>query len=115
MTAQSSTEVLNAAWSVAQSAVVGILQAAPVDRRLVRMTITGPASSTFTLYRGFALSDVFRMISTRKGSANTWESQAQADWSSTTFRRGESHTFAWTSGQAGIGQVAQAVLYFEFS
>jgi hypothetical protein len=114
MTAQSSTEIVNGAWSAGLVAVTGILQAAPADRRLVRMTITGPSGSTFDVYRGFALSPVERILTTRKGSANTWESQGSEGWSSTTLLRGQSYTFAWTLGASGVGQTGRAVLYLEF-
>lgn len=110
----STTEIVSGVWVTAQAAVVGILQAAPVDRRLVRMTVTGPSGSRLDIYRGFALSVVENILSTSKAVSNTFESQGSDGWSSTTLRKGSSYTFAWSGGASAAGQTGRAVLYLEF-
>lgn len=65
-----SYEALSASWVAASSAMVATLQPRPYDRIINRIAIVGPASSTFTMYRGFVVDNSFIQTQTSQGQRN---------------------------------------------
>jgi len=105
-------EIVNGIWQAAQAAVVGFLDAYPAERRISRITITGPTGSLFVVYRGYVITGPGE-VRTDYGQSNLYEAYAGRDWSNLTVPRGEPLTFAWSGGAAGVGSTGRAIIYSE--
>lgn len=97
-------------WDASRSAVVGFLNPHANRRRVSLMSISGPANSTLRIYRGYTtvgapINSVF------PADARTYDSTM--DGAPMVIWPGEALTFAWSGGNAGIGQVGTATVTSE--
>lgn len=104
-----SREALSALWTPASSAMIATLQPRPYDRLIKRMTITGPASSTFKVYRGFVIDASFLITQTRVGVLNTSNLQNPIRaFANETLR------MVWTGGSTTSTSTASIVVEYDW-
>lgn len=106
---QESYETVNAVWVAANSAMIATLQPRPYDRLIKRMTITGPASSQFKIYRGFVIAPSFLLTQTRVGVLNT------SDLTNPIISHAnETLLLVWSGGSTASNSVASAVITYDW-
>lgn len=103
---------VNAVWSAGQSAVVGTIEPAAYDRRLVLAAITGPANSVLTVYRGRVLTPSYMLTRVFPADSRTYDS-TMGD-APILVAAGEACTWAWTDGASGVGVTATASITFQW-
>lgn len=101
-------DAVRATYNGAAHAVVGTLVPQSYTRRLSSMTISGPAGSSFTLFRGYVVDVSAILLSASRGEFNTYTADVPI-----LIRAGEAATFMWAGGQAGVVATASATLLCE--
>lgn len=104
-------DAVRGSYSAALGVVVGYLQPQSYDRRVMLMAFTGPAGSAFAMYRGYQLDTAALMVTTSRGSRNTYD--ASTDASPALVRAGEAATLVWSGGSAIAGATSSATITSE--
>lgn len=105
-------DLVNGVWDAASNAVVGRLTPQPYDRRIVLAAVIGPANTTLTIFRGFALINAYAISTVFPADNRTYDSIM--DQAPMVIFGSEIATFAWTGGSAGSGQTATATVRSEW-
>lgn len=102
-----STDLVQAAWSAADQAVVGTIQPQSYGRQITTMALQGPANTTLRIYKGYQAIPAMLMSSVFPADNRSWDSSQSG---SLVIGPGEAVLFAWTGGKAIVGATATATV-----
>lgn len=103
-------DVIQGTFSTSLNAVVGALPVQSYARRITSITVTGPARSTFGMFRGGRLEPSLQITSTptQGGQNNSYDTTR--DGAALLVGPGEQVIGAWTGGATAAGQVGTATV-----
>lgn len=101
-------DTVRASWDASLSAVVGFLIPQSYDRKIVTITLQGPANSILRIYRGYKINSVYLINSVFPADDRFYDSVT--DQAPMRIYAGEAATFAWTGGSSGVGVTATATI-----
>lgn len=99
-------DAVQATYDAASNSVRGFLQPQSYGRRIKLMSITGPANSQLTIYRGYIPGVAGQITNLFPADVRTYT--AESDGPPLDIRAGEPAAFVWTRGSVAAGQTASA-------
>jgi hypothetical protein len=104
------TDIIQGAYVAAYGVVMGQLPPQPYGRRITQIILTGPARSTFKLYRGQIPTPSMQISSTPTGGGgdNTYDSTT--DGAPGSIGPSEQVIGVWSGGSAGAGNTGTAIV-----
>jgi len=104
-------DLVQAVWNPVTGAVEGLLKQQGYGRRVTLMSVTGPANSNLTIYRGAIANFSGAITNIYPAASRTFtgdELKSPID-----FRPGEVGLFQWTLGSTAVGMTAACNLVSE--